>query len=314
MSNNGLTLTMVFLAESANYGEGIGNFTTLKKMTRGNYEQYSYISRQALRYSLMQQLEWDNTPVKKEGKVVQFAPSATIEDYPEIDLFGYMKTTGKAGGKKGDAAGEPKQDTVNAKTKKNDQKGDAATRSAVVRLSNAIALEPYQSDLEFLTNMGLAQRDNLENTIAQSEIHRSYYAYTVSIDLNRVGVDGDKEIAQDKKAERVKKLLEGLQYLYRDIKGRRENLSPLFVIGGRYQRKNPFFENRVIIDNNKLKIETLEEIINSNEDIKDNTLAGVAANIFDNSDEIQQMLKATTVGEVFKRLKEEVDKYYGESN
>lgn len=162
--------------------------------------------------------------------------------------------------------------------------------------------------------MGLAQRDNLENTIAQSEIHRSYYAYTVSIDLNRVGVDGDKEIAQDKKAERVKKLLEGLQYLYRDIKGRRENLSPLFVIGGRYQRKNPFFENRVIIDNNKLKIETLEEIINSNEDIKDNTLAGVAANIFDNSDEIQQMLKATTVGEVFKRLKEEVDKYYGESN
>ena len=47
MDNKGLTITMIFLAESANYGEGIGNITTLKKMTRGNYEQYSYISRQA---------------------------------------------------------------------------------------------------------------------------------------------------------------------------------------------------------------------------------------------------------------------------
>lgn len=30
MIRNGLTLTMVFLAESANYGEGVGNITTLK--------------------------------------------------------------------------------------------------------------------------------------------------------------------------------------------------------------------------------------------------------------------------------------------
>lgn len=43
MSRNGLTITIVFLAESANYGEGVGNISTLKKMTRGNYEQYSYI-------------------------------------------------------------------------------------------------------------------------------------------------------------------------------------------------------------------------------------------------------------------------------
>lgn len=34
MSRNGLTVTMVFLAESANYGEGVGNISTLKKMTR----------------------------------------------------------------------------------------------------------------------------------------------------------------------------------------------------------------------------------------------------------------------------------------
>ena len=166
MKREGLTITMIFLAESANYGEGIGNISSLKKMTRGNHEQYSYISRQAMRYNIVQQSNWDTTPVDGKSGVVQFAPSATIKDYPEIDLFGYMKTTAKG----------------------DEQKGGAATRSAVARLSNAIALEPFQGNLEFLTNMGLAVRGNLENGIAQSEVHRSYYAYTMSIDLDRVGM------------------------------------------------------------------------------------------------------------------------------
>ena len=35
MKREGLTFTVIFLAESANYGEGIGNVSSLKKMTRG---------------------------------------------------------------------------------------------------------------------------------------------------------------------------------------------------------------------------------------------------------------------------------------
>ena len=171
MIRNGLTLTMVFLAESANYGEGVGNITTLKKLSRGTYEQYSYISRQALRYNIIQQLGWDTTPVDGKSGVVQFAPTANIKDYPEIDFFGYMKTSAK---------GE-------------DKKGGADTRSAVVRLSNAVSLEPYQSDLEFLTNIGLARRQDLDNAIAQREIQKSFYSYTITIDLDRIGVDGDLE-------------------------------------------------------------------------------------------------------------------------
>ena len=34
MSKNGLTMTIVFVAESANYGEGLGNISNIKKMTR----------------------------------------------------------------------------------------------------------------------------------------------------------------------------------------------------------------------------------------------------------------------------------------
>ena len=91
MRREGLTVTMVFLAESANYGEGIGNISTLKKMSRGNHEQYSYISRQAMRYNIVRQANWDQTPVDGKSGVVQFAPSATIAEYPEIYLFGYMR-------------------------------------------------------------------------------------------------------------------------------------------------------------------------------------------------------------------------------
>jgi len=292
MSRDGLTITMIFLAESANYGEGVGNITTLKKMTRGNFEQYSYISRQAMRYSLINQMKWDNTPVDGKSGVVQFAPSATIKEYPEIDLFGYMKTV----------------------SKDDSNKGGAATRSAVARLSNAIALEPYQSDLEFLTNMGLAKRNDLENSIAQSEIHRSYYTYSLTIDLERVGIDGDIEVSQQEKAERVKVLLDAIQYLYRDIKGRRENLSPLFIVGGRYNRKNPFFENRMRVEKNRINADTILEIMEADEEIKNHTYVGVMTGIFDNDKELRDKLSAESVSVAFKHLKEEVDAYYEESN
>lgn len=294
MTRQGLTITMIFLAESANYGEGVSNISTLKKMSRGNHEQYTYISRQAMRYNIIQQLGWDNTPIDGKSGVVQFAPSATIRDYPEIDLFGYMKTSAKDEGK--------------------NEKGSAATRSAVVRLSNAIALEPYQSDLEFLTNMGLAKRQNLENGIAQSEIHRSFYTYTITVDLDKVGIDGEFQVPNADRAERIKSLLDTLQFLYRDIKGRRENLAPVFVIGGRYERKNPFFENRIVLDKGKIQVNTLTEIIESNSDIKDNTIVGLSSGIFVNDSELKQVLKAGPIADAFGHLKKEVDNYYGESN
>lgn len=287
MRREGLTVTMIFLAESANYGEGVGNITTLKKMSRGNYEQYSYISRQALRYNIVSQLSWDNTPVDEKSGVVQFAPSATIKEYPEIDLFGYMKTT-----------------------KEGDQKGGAATRSAVARLSNAVALEPYQSDMEFLTNMGLAKRKNVGNAIAQSEIQRSLYSYTLSIDLDRVGKDGELEITEAEKADRVDRLLDAVHYLYRDIKGRRENLSPIFVIGGRYERKNPFFENRIRVEENRLNTVPLQEIMNEETQIREHTFVGVMTGMFENEEEIRKNLEAATVGDAFAGLKKEVKDYY----
>ena len=297
MKKNGLTISMIFEAESANYGEGFGNITVLKKLGRNNQKQYTYISRQALRYNMMQQLGWDTTPVVQEKKVVQFAKDATIADYPELDFFVYLKTTsGKDEKKKAE--------------KEEKSKGTSSKRAAVVRLSNAIALESYNGDMDYLTNMGLANRDNLDNMIAQSEIHKSFYAYTITIDLDRIGIDGDIVLKNEAKAQRVKDFLDTVQFLYRDIKGRRENLSPIFIVGGVYSRKNPYFENRLMLHEMSLNIEVLASVLKSNEDVQENSVVGCMDGIFANSKSIKEKLQAVSVTEVFNHLKDEVDTYY----
>ncbi|MEI0477448.1 type I-B CRISPR-associated protein Cas7/Cst2/DevR [Brachyspira pulli] len=296
MENKGLTLSIIFEAESANYGESFGNISSLKKLSRGDGNSYSYISRQALRYNIINQLGWDNTKVSNADKVVQFEKDASIENYPEIDFFGYMKTG------------------------KNSVNGSSNTRNAVVRLSNAIALESYNSDLDFLTNMALAKRGGMDNAIAQSEIHKSYYAYTVTIDLDKVGIDEiikDKENNKDKheidnkeKAKRVKELLKVLKTLYRDIRGRRENLSPIFIIGGVYNIKNPFFENRLKVNKNNLEIKTIIDVLDLDTEIKNNTICGLVDSMFSNTEEIKEKLKAQSVSYVIDELSKKVDEYY----
>ena len=300
MENKGLTLSIIFEAESSNYGESFGNISSLKKMSRGDGYSYSYISRQAMRYNIIEQLKWSNTPISDADVVAQYEKDTSIKDYPEIDLFGYMKT--------GD-------NSINKKSN---------IRAATVRLSNAIALENYNSDLDFLTNMALAKRGNFDNAIAQSEIHKSYYAYTITIDLDRVGIDEviteyvkgkepNKEKIEIEKSERAKwvnDLLKILQTLYRDIRGRRENLTPIFIIGGVYNIKNPFFENRLRVNKNCLDIKTILNTINIDKEVKNNTISGYIGNIFNNSKEIEEELKTKSIPEVFDYLSEEVNKYY----
>jgi len=290
--NKGLTLSMIFEAESGNYGEGFGNISTLKKITRGDGNTYTYLSRQALRYNIIQQMNADNTPVLAEGsgdkKVIQFAPDAEIDKYPEIDLFGYMKT------KKGDGA---------------------ATRNAVVRLSNAVSLEPYNSDMDFLTNMGLANRINENNSIAQNEIHKSFYSYTITIDLNNVGIDvisNEKtiEISNIEKSKRVNDLLKTIKFLYRDIKGRRENLAPIFAIGGIYETHNPLFMNRLHVNKSKLDINMINNILDLDNDIKESTGIGYMDGSFNNDKEIEK-LGTMKMGELFEKLSKNIEEYYG---
>lgn len=293
MKIKGLTMTIVFEAESANYGEAVGNVAALKKISRGKGEQYTYISRQALTYNMVEQIREPLASVVAEGSgdkaVIQYSKDCTIKDFPELDFFGYLKTQKESNGLK---------------------------RAAKVRVSNAISMETFKGDIDFLTNKGLADRIDSNMNIAQSEIHHSLYKYTVTVDLDQIGIDdADKdnivEIGSVEKSRRVQKLLDTISLLYRDIRGRREDLKPVFVIGGVYDIKNPFFHNLVEVSDNILNVERIKAGLFGA--ISAETYVGYLDGKFDNSEELKKELNAVSIPGFFSKLKEQVEKYY-ESN
>lgn len=292
----GLSITLVFKAQSLNYGEGIGNISELKKLTRGDGSVYTFASRQALRYDIVRlgnkMFDWNLEVVDKSKGTVQFKENLTIQDSEEMDLFGYMKTA------------------------KND---GSSIRSAAVRLSNAISLEDYKSDMEFLNNKGLADRIGEFPNLANIEQHLSYYTYTITIDLEKVGVDNGVEIANEEKIRRVNQLLDVVKVLNREIRGREENLSPVFVIGGMYNINSPFYLGRIKLTGKdgefNLDTEMLKDtstLTIGETSIFEDTKLGMLKNTFRNDKEIEEIFngKVTNIEEFFKNLKEEVTEYY----
>lgn len=298
----GLTVSVIFKAQSLNYGEGFGNISELKKVSRGDGNQYTVASRQCIRYDIVRLgaeiFNWNLQVVDKSKGTVQFKDELTIADSQEMDLFGYMKT-----GKKTD-----------------NSKGGSDTRSAVIKLSNAISLEPYRSDMDFLTNKGLADRINEHPNLANVEQHLSYYTYTFTIDLSRVGVDGEIEIENEEKCKRVLEFLEIVKILNRNIRGRQENLSPVFAIGGIYDIANPYFLGRIKLNSSKegFKIDTkvIDDVLESTflgNNIKDDTYVGINEGCFINKNKFEEKLgdRVLGVNSFFDNLIKFVKKYYG---
>lgn len=297
----GLTYTAIFEAMSLNYGEGVGNISELKKLTKGG-EFYSYTSRQAIRYDIYRTLKESyniddkEDPLTKEQQVVQFKPDANIKDYVEMDLFGYMKT------KKGQGS---------------------ISRPAVVRISPAISLEPMEGDVEFGTNKNFADRAGTDPNPFQFEHHYSLYSYTVTVDLDRIGVDENDKIylPPDEKAKRVNQLLEVLKVLTRNIKGRTESLSPIFAIGGVYDIKNPFFLNKLKVNYSKeekkygIDTEILDSQLSLSFDgkpIRDYTYVGYLKGYWLNESEFNKLSKnVSDIDGFFSKLKDRVLETFG---
>lgn len=295
----GLTITMIFKAQSLNYGEGIGNISELKKLSRGDGNTYTFASRQALRYDIARlgnkMFNWNLEVVDKSKGTIQFKDDLTIKDSQEMDLFGYMKTAKKT----------------------ENEDGGSNIRSAAVRLSHAISLEEYKSDMEFLNNKGLADRKSYFPNLANIEQHLSYYTYTITIDLEKIGIDGDINLDNSIKAQRVKELLEIIKVLNREIRGREENLSPLFIIGGIYKLNSPFFLGRIkltgkdgefSIDTEMLKDTATLKL--GDDSIKKDTYVGIVKNSFKNEEEIKENFATMNIQEFFENLENKVDEYY----
>lgn len=298
MNKNGLTITMIFKAQSLNYGEGIGNISELKKLSRGNGSVHTFASRQAIRYDIVRLgnkiFGWNLEVVDKSQGTIQFSENLNIEDSEEMDLFGYMKTT---------------------------KNSNSNIRSAAVRLSNAISLEEYKSDMEFLNNKGLADRIPDFPNLANIEQHLSYYTYTITIDLSKIGVDGEVDIGKDLKIKRVKELLEIVKVLNREIRGREENLSPLFVIGGIYNINSPFFLGRVELNGKDGKFNINTDLLKDtatlkigDNSIEEDTKIGIVKGEFGNENELEEQFegKVSNIQEFFEALEKQVEEYYQE--
>ena len=322
-----LTLTIITQrATSLNYGENIGNVSILKKLSLGDNSQITYVSDKALKYDIRrkgkEEKGWKLLDEKvkelieksKDGKklnVDKFAKEL-VQEYQEFDIFGGLLTNLKgADGKKVELS-----------------YGDSVKRTAPVKITYAYSISKFQGDMDFMNNIEaynryirhIEQKD--AQVITQSEQHTAHYCYTVAIDLDRIGVweteNGTEEvIPAEEKAKTVKDLLDIIRTLSRQIRGRYENLSPVFVIGGIYKVKNPFFmgcigaketeDGKLLLDVNRLL--DCKGIIPEEE--RDNTLRGLLSGFFANEQEIREKLNCKSVGEVFEELKSKVGEIYG---
>lgn len=321
----GLSLTIITArATSLNYGESIGNVSVLKKLSLGDGSQKTFVSDKALKYDIRrkgkEEKGWRLLDEKLKGYVagnttkdtldVDSFGKSLVKDYEEFDLFGGLFT--------------------NLKTDKKVKLsyGDSVKRVSPVKVTYAFSISKFSGDMNFLNNIDAYNRyikhveEKPQQAIANSEEHTSHYLYTVTVDLDRIGVwekeDGspEKVLENEERAKRVLGLLDILKTLNRQIRGRWENLSPVFVVGGVFSVKHPFFMEGVEAiekgDKLWLNIERLKESFGYLPE-GEAPVVGVLSGVFENEEEIKKELKAISVPDAFNELKEQVRKYYGVS-
>jgi len=324
-----LTLTIITQkATSLNYGENIGNVSILKKLSLGDNSQITYVSDKALKYDIRrkgkEEKGWRLLDEKVQELIMRSLKNkkldvddfgkALLQTYEEFDLFGGLLTNLKG---------------VDSK-KVELSYGDSVKRTAPVKLTYAFSISKFQGDMDFMNNIDAYNRyikyieQKETQVITQSEQHTAHYHYTLAVDLDRIGVwEGENQlidvIPPEEKAKRVKDLLDIVRTLSRQIRGRYENLSPIFVVGGIYKIKNPFFMGSIFAketEDGKLLLDVArildcKGIIPKEE--RDNTICGLLSGYFANEDEIREKLNCQSMGEVFEELKKKVEEIYGVS-
>lgn len=235
-----ITMTIVFEAPALNRDEGVGNTTSLKKLSRGWGEVYTFISRPALRHYLWETLNrydpqrWKATPVKKDGEVIQFdLNKGDIDKYAELDMFGYMYT--EKGNKEGEGIGK--------------------TRKGVMGIARAMSLEPWKNDVAIYANHDLVRRyvraypdEKVGPNPYNCQEHFSFYKAAFTIDCMKVGVneEGKLVITEDERKARIRSVLHALyDGLCYHVAGESPGIYPLFIVAGIVKIPMPVFYSSV---------------------------------------------------------------------
>ena len=282
-------LTPVSFASLNGSDKEADNISSIKKIKVGK-EDYPYVSSQAVRRALRNQLEvlgrtlseGEAAKIPKGAATTKQEPSTYIDD----DLFGYMGTEEATTGKK----------------------GKATKRTSVVRVSPLVALNPYQGDLDFGTNY-MGTKAGGDPNIFETEIHSGLYRGSILIELDRVGTgDGfEKDLNTKEKAQRVKDLLNSIKNLWTSGRQSRflADIAPKFVASAMLKTKNPIFLESIQVDGKKLNTGMIAETLKDyKKEIVTSTI-GVRQGFFEGSVD-----GAKSIGDAFDEMAKWVDEYY----
>ncbi len=298
---NKKALTLTVLAYmTANYGEGLGNVSSIQKVFR-NGNTYSSRSRESLKNAIMVQSGmYDDLKVTVDGATQkEVSPELNVSNCRALE-GGYMNTSVKIGTEK-----------------------MTFIRNSSFYLTDAIACEPFVNETRFHNNLHLAKTyakangKNVQNDAKETglmpynyEYDKSLRVYSITFDLEMVGKDEnfDKEADNSEKADRVNEILKTIEHLHLVVKGNLDNAEPIFIVGGMSEKKTHVFENVVKAKDGRLSItKDLVEKID-----KGYKVALLEGDNFKNEQEIIEKLKPESVAKFFDNLKKEVKTYYGQ--
>lgn len=292
MKNTALTLTVIANMTS-NYGEGLGNISSVQKVYRGGKE-YATRSRESLKNAICVQAGlYDDLQTSVDGAMQKLVTKDINAATCKALEGGYMST-----------------------------KDVTYIRNSSFYLTDAVSVEPFISDARFHNNLYLAtnfakanglnvQNDSKDCGLMpyQYEYDKSIKIYSITIDLEKVGVDQnfDAEASNEEKCSRVLSIIDAVENLSLVVKGNLDNAEPIFIAGGLSPRKTHMFENAVRVVGKNLVVEPIKEKLEMC------FSCGLMRNgQLGNEDEIVRELNPTTVPKFFNQLREDVKAYFAD--
>lgn len=292
MKNTALTLTVIANMTS-NYSETLGNISSVQKVYRGGKE-YATRSRESLKNAICVQAGlYDDLQTSVDGAVQKLVTEDVNAATCKALEGGYMST-----------------------------KDVTYIRNSSFYLTDAVSAEPFINDARFHNNLYLAtnfanakdlniQKNPLECGLKpyQYEYDKSIKIYSITVDLEKVGVDQnfDAEASNEEKCSRVLSIIDAVENLSLVVKGNLDNAEPIFIVGGLSPRKTHMFENAVKVVGKNLVVEPIKEKLDMG------FSCGLMRNgQLGNEDEIIRELNPTTVPKFFNQLREDIKAYFAD--
>lgn len=280
-------ITLTILTESPvalSNDQGLGNYTPIKKyfFKDGKKAMTSVATiTYELRRKLMIDYGWNLSDVvlKKKNLYINQSDIESMDKKKlESDIFGYLIP------------------------------GEQISKTSPLRIIPFISINNFKNDTQTITNKGFLDIDlnrkyfddknnqisidDIPRTqaLANEELFGDYYTYTVTIELDRIGVNEFENgkllsleertyIDKDIRLGAVKDIIDALTKLTRDIRHQKIFLRPLAIFGGVFEDVVPYFWNSIEFVDGKLNLDLILETIEEYDLDKKGLIASVSKRI-----------------------------------